>query len=407
MPAGPQNSAPQSLVYAAPDVPKTENDVHSPDRSPGTPLRYMPQLDGLRALAVLAVCFDHWEISGLRYFRWIEWGHLGVWLFFVLSGFLITDILLKSKGPIEAGDRTTWDSARVFYIRRFLRILPVYYLTLVVTALAVSQVCHLLVWHVTYTTDFWTALHPRDYPYGIHFWTLGVEEQFYIVWPWIILLTPRRWLGKVTVASLAIGVAYRALLKGDLLGHSRLVELGLPILGNIDKFAFGALLAVFSELPYKDRKDLLMRFALWIGLPAVIAMEALYGRNHNSRIVAMFSSAAAGLFFMGVIAMAARGFRGPLGAILQSRPLVYPGKISYGLYLFHPFVPLLFVAIHVGVPHSVWLRFVLYGVVTLIIATASWYLFEGPINRLKRFFPYQPLAASQAKRRPPALAFPP
>jgi peptidoglycan/LPS O-acetylase OafA/YrhL len=320
-----------------------------------------------------------------------------VWLFFVLSGFLITDILLKTKGPIEAGHRTTWESARIFYIRRFLRILPVYYLTLFITALLIHDVRRLFVWHVTYTTDFWTALHPGDYPYGIHFWTLGVEEQFYIVWPWVILLTPRRWLGKVTIAAIALGVSYRALYQAGRLGHSEMAALGLPILGNIDKFAFGALLAVFTELPNKFRRDWLARLGFWIGLPAVFAMEALYARNHDSRIVAMFSSAFAGLFLTGVIAAAAQGFRGPLGTILQSRPLVYPGKISYGLYLFHPFVPLLFVAAHLSPPHSVWVRFVLYGVITLIIATASWYLFEGPLNSLKRFFPYQPSAGLPVK----------
>lgn len=404
MPDASQDSAPPILEYGRS---ASDNDVHSADRSPGTPLRYMPQLDGLRALAVLAVCFEHWEIAGRRFFRWIEWGHLGVWLFFVLSGFLITDILLKSKGPIEMGERTTWDSARIFYIRRFLRILPIYYLTLFVTALLVPDIRHLFIWHVTYTTDFWTALHPGAYPYGIHFWTLGIEEQFYLAWPWIILLTPRRWLAKVTIASIALGVAYRALYQTGALGHSKFAALGLPILGNIDKFAWGALLAIFSELPNKQSRNRLATLGLWIGLPAVLVMEAMYGRNHDSHIVAMFSSACAGLFFTGIIAGAARGFGGPLGGILKSRPLVYPGKISYGLYLFHPFVPLLFITAHIALPSSVWVRFVIYGIATLIIATASWYLFEGPINGLKRFFPYSPRAASQAKRRPEALAFPP
>jgi peptidoglycan/LPS O-acetylase OafA/YrhL len=365
-----------------------DNDVHLTDRSRGTPLRYMPQLDGLRALAVLAVCFEHWEIAQRRFFRWIEWGHLGVWLFFVLSGFLITDILLKGKRPIEADQQSIWESAKTFYIRRFLRILPIYYLTLFVTAFFIHDVRRLFVWHVTYTTDFWTALHPGDYPYGIHFWTLAIEEQFYLAWPWIILLTPRRWLIKVTLASLALGVSYRALFQAGALGHSSIAALGLPILGNIDKFAFGALLAVLTQMPDRNHAKRLGRWCLWIGFPAVLAMEALYARNPYSRAAAMFSSAVAGLFFTGVIAGAAHGFRGPIGAILQSRPLVYPGKISYGLYLFHPFVPLLFVALHIPLPHSVWFRFGMYAIATLIIATGSWYLFEGPLNSLKRFFPY-------------------
>lgn len=365
-----------------------ENDVHSADRSPGTPLRYMPQLDGLRALAVLAVFFDHWNIAERRFFRWIEWGHLGVWLFFVLSGFLITDILLKSKDQIDAGHAGTWNSARIFYVRRFLRILPIYYLTLFVTALGISDIRRLFLWHVTYTTDFWTALYPGAYPYGIHFWTLGVEEQFYLAWPWLILLTPKRWLARVATFSIAIGVAYRAAYQGGALGHTAVAALGLPLLGNVDKFAFGALLAVLGRSPNSLSRTRLVRLGLWIGLPLVLAFEALYARNQSSRLVAMFSSAAAGLFFTWLIGGASQGFRGPGGWLLQSRALVYPGKISYGLYLFHPFVPLLFFRLHVPLAESVWIRFLIYGTTTLVIGSASWYLFEGPINGLKRFFPY-------------------
>jgi peptidoglycan/LPS O-acetylase OafA/YrhL len=354
------------------------------------PLGYMPQLDGLRALAVLAVAFEHYGIKDLPIFRWFEWGRLGVWLFFVLSGFLITEILLKSGAEIHAGRRTAWDSAKVFYIRRFLRILPVYYVTLAVAALCLPDVRHLFLWHVTYTTDFWTALHPGAYPYGIHFWTLAIEEQFYLVWPWVILLTPRRFLPGIATGCLIVGVAYRAAYQAHWLGHSRVAALGLPTVGNIDKFACGALLALATVMAGKHGavNSRISRVGLWIGLPALLFLEALNVKHPRSPLPSMFVSAAAALFFSWVIARAAAGFAGPVGHLFQSRFLTYPGKISYGLYLFHPFVPLLLATVHVPLPHSVGPRFVIYSAAAIALASISWYGLEAPINALKSWFPY-------------------
>jgi peptidoglycan/LPS O-acetylase OafA/YrhL len=374
------------------------DDVLPPTGAAGAALQYMPQLDALRALAVLAVWCAHWGIEYQRYFKWIEWGHYGVWLFFVLSGFLITDILLKSKLELDSSRQEIWPSAKIFYIRRFLRILPAYYLTLFVAAVFVHDVRHLFPWHVTYTTDFWSALHydrwlsihPGGELYGIHFWTLGVEEQFYLVWPWVILLTPRRLLGRVAWSAALLGIAYRALFQGGLLGSSHIAALGLPIIGNIDKFAWGALLAIYWTLHGSQsiQSRRLSQVGLWIGVPAMVIIEAIYARNPHSTVVAMFSSAAAGMGFMWLIGRAAHGFKGPVGAALQSPVLVYPGKISYGLYLYHPFVPLLLVKLHVHFTHSVWLNFIIFGSATIFVASGSWYLFERPINGLKRFFPY-------------------
>src|SRR5665213_1037330 len=176
----------------------------------GTLIGYMPQLDGLRALAVLAVWFEHWgapPIPGLKYIH--ELGGLGVFLFFVLSGFLITGILLRGREAIETQGIALREVTRTFYIRRFLRILPVYYVVLFSTAILLPNTRRLFWWHFTYTTNLWYGVHWFDYVPGAHFWSLAVEEQFYLAWPWLVLLTPRRFLMKSMIWIAAISAIYR------------------------------------------------------------------------------------------------------------------------------------------------------------------------------------------------------
>ena len=118
---------------------------------------------------------------------------------------------------MDAGaGRGVWPTAKNFYARRFLRILPIYYLTLfVVTPLAARRVIDqpgmvgLFKWHVTYTTNVYVALFGYPWKAGAHFWTLAVEEQFYLAWPWVVLLVPRRHLLKTVWGSIGLAVAFR------------------------------------------------------------------------------------------------------------------------------------------------------------------------------------------------------
>ena len=162
------------------------------------PTGHMPQLDSLRTFAVLLVIIYHWFPTGEGINR-LPNGTIGVMVFFVISGFLITRILIENRNRIETGQTRLVDTYRNFFIRRALRIFPLYYLAITVVLLAFPNTSdiddHPLYYYfygyniLLHKTGNWAdILSP--------FWTLGVEEQLYFVWPWIVLLTPKasfRW----------------------------------------------------------------------------------------------------------------------------------------------------------------------------------------------------------------------
>jgi len=376
------------------------------------PLRYMPQLDGLRAVAIVAVFVAHWGLPTSRasaFLSHVQWGPMGVWLFFVLSGFLITGILLRGRAEIEEHSATTGHVARIFYSRRFLRILPVYYLTLLLITVLLPASRRLFWWDFTYNTNFWSAAHPGQYLPGTHFWSLAVEEQFYLIWPWIILLIPSRYLFRVIVLAVFSSLAFRFACSFLPLGH-RGAPAYVLLPGCADKLALGAMLAWFWDEQHAGRfadwKDAFCRAALWIGLPGLVACEVLRAYRPDSRLAMVFLSFFAALFFTWIVNGAAHGFTGIGRYVLEWKPIRYLGKISYGLYLFHYFVPLVLDDAHVPRPSSWAGQFVLYSAVSIAVASLSWYAFEKPINGLKRFFAYgesqiSPVSAPMANRLEP------
>src|SRR5262245_24629688 len=133
-------------------------------------LKYMKQLDGLRAMAVLAVLWTHYLPEEYWLFG-IYWGGYGVRLFFVLSGFLITGILSKSRQYVIQGKQRSSFAIRQFYIRRFLRIFALYYTILALTVLiAIPEVKEAIAWHVLYLSNIYFALQGRYYGSTGHLW---------------------------------------------------------------------------------------------------------------------------------------------------------------------------------------------------------------------------------------------
>ncbi len=148
-------------------------------------------LDGLRALAVLAVVLEHFGPVHLA--ELVHPGRLGVRLFFVLSGFLITGILLEARAA--GGPAATGSILRAFFVRRALRLLPLFYVVLAISCVFSPSVREGWLWHATYQTNHYIAILGGWPTAFAHAWSLAVEEQFYLVWPWIILLLPLRALG--------------------------------------------------------------------------------------------------------------------------------------------------------------------------------------------------------------------
>src|SRR5689334_6993090 len=168
-------------------------------------LKYMPQLDALRALAVLAVMVHHFlPVDRFIPPDYITLGFLAVRLFFVLSGFLITGILLSYRSD------TRDNALRRFYLRRVLRIFPIYYLTLFIAlALQVRAIQLGAFWHLTYLSNYVAPFHPEWMGPASHFWTLAVEEQFYFVWPFIVLFVPRKYLAGTIIGTIALALLFR------------------------------------------------------------------------------------------------------------------------------------------------------------------------------------------------------
>src|SRR5215218_136502 len=173
---------------------------------------YRPQLDALRFFAIAGVLVAHNLDPGQApwIFSRFDYAETGVRLFFVLSGFLITGILLGEREAADAAPHRRISAIRRFYARRFLRIFPIYYLTLaVVLVTAVSPARRIWPWLFTYTTNIY-AWHRLDWPGPVgHLWTLAVEEQFYLVWPWFLLFVPRKWILPFLVGLIALAPLYR------------------------------------------------------------------------------------------------------------------------------------------------------------------------------------------------------
>ena len=355
-------------------------------------LHHMTQLDGLRALAVLSVLFSHFGAQDNLLAHCLPWGPMGVRLFFVLSGFLITGILLRCREQKCSEQASGWHLLRNFYARRFLRIFPVYYAILFTLALInLRPVREYFWWHLSYTSNIIYAWQGEFNGPGSHFWSLAVEEQFYLIWPLLILFMPQRWLMRLSVGVVALAVGFRSL--GVWLGYNDLALQILPF-GCLDSLGLGSLLAVLTA-GGRNWSPSARRFAntsFWCGLLLMAFLSLADGTAWGHKLGVALQVLGMALVFVALVAWAAQGMAGWAGKFLSWRPLVYIGKISYGLYLYHGFM------LAVGPRefdffgfHDFYPRFgaMFNSVVSILVAAASWHFFEAPINRLKERFSYK------------------
>jgi peptidoglycan/LPS O-acetylase OafA/YrhL len=322
----------------------------------------IPQLDGLRAMAVTFVMAFHF-LPGVD--RFAPLGSIGVRLFFVLSGFLITRILLRSHG------RPIGDSLRRFYIRRSLRIFPVFYLVLAIAALInIGPVRSTLGWHVTYLTNVY--LFDRGAWHGSisHLWSLAVEEQFYLVWPFLVLSMTERRLAPVIALMVLAAPISRVLIGGPM-------NSVLPT-SCLDSLGAGALLALPAT------RDLMIRAGKGIGLPLLLGALTFRYAGVTGIPLEVVLDFGVSLCAAWLVGSAAGRFTGVFGTALELKAVAYVGTISYGLYLFHGFTPYVLGRYVPGYVEMVWpARALLSTLATFAAASISWRLFEAPILRLK------------------------
>jgi peptidoglycan/LPS O-acetylase OafA/YrhL len=370
----------------------------------------MPQLDGLRFFAVMAVVVAHnWDptLTGWLLDR-VNLGGLGVGLFFVLSGFLITGILLQGRQDGPAPPNRLW-FMRQFYVRRFLRIFPIYYLVLIGITILGSERSEVLPWLYTYTTNIYIWHHLIFLRFS-HFWTLAVEEQFYLLWPLLLLFLPRRWLVPTLIVLISVAPLYRLYATYRYPADASLAgsfTSGTLTLGHLDSLGLGALLAIAFQARGDRVRATLTRIVLPLGLAIYLTVLALSHYRIDDRAMLALDKTGAALAFCSLVGVASIGLRGLSGRVLEYGPIVYLGKISYGIYIFHLLVPLIafaWFAKHLGIDYSNrgFINFLATSAATIAVAALSWQFFEAPINRLKRHFPYKPKPVAARAEQVPA-----
>jgi peptidoglycan/LPS O-acetylase OafA/YrhL len=358
-----------------------------------TPLDHLPQLDGLRCLAVTLVVLEHSGCSLAE--QHIELGYAGVWLFFVLSGFLITSILLRMRD--EGGDCR--HSLRAFYARRFLRIFPLYYgVLLACLAFGLPAIRQDGGWYFSYLAN-WKLAADGDFGSadGVgHFWSLGVEEQFYCVWPFLILFVPSRRLLVVVACIAGLGPISRALV-ASLGGTEMTAQIVTP--SCLDALGAGALLAILRRSPAAAQLPQYLRVSLCAGIGLYAFNLAVQWQGHTGPFTTAAHGVALALIGVWLVGRAADGFRGPLGAVLNARHVRHVGIVSYGVYVYHGILVWLLLNWRICAPGI--LCFLLCWLLTVLVASISWQLFEAPINEMKKYFPYP---AGERQKPEPATA---
>lgn len=325
--------------------------------------RYYPELDGVRAIAALLVMLFHAQQEGLPLRFSLGFGQTGVDLFFVLSGFLITSILLKAN----PGD---WSEVRTFYTRRVLRIFPLYYATLVFYWIAIDKPSWFF-W--VYLQNFWISF-GRFSSGPMHFWSLAVEEQFYLVWPFLVLFVPRKRLLPILTGAIVFAFACRFVLAAM---HQSVFVLTFT---RLDGLSAGAVLATVNARQALTRwaRPLLATAGFAVMASAILGHFFRYSFNPTfvavkyTLITAVYTGAVGWLLCRPESAAA---------RFLSLRWLRYIGRISYGLYVFHPFVFAWTYRRFTAQP--VLARAGLATVFTFLLATISWYAFERWFIRLK------------------------
>src|ERR1700720_708945 len=203
---------------------------------------YQAQFDGLRALAVITVMVDHFsaDVPNFPLPDWIHLGATGVRLFLVLSGYFITASLRRARDRMDAGEVSAGNTIAAFYWHRLLRIGPGYLVfASIALLLNLGAIRHNWPWVFTGTVN-WMIAWENQWPLAIsHLWSICVQEQFYLLWPILILLLPRRWMLSAIIAVALTGIAFRV---GCVIFSAPIIARWVLPFGSLDSLAAGAAL---------------------------------------------------------------------------------------------------------------------------------------------------------------------
>ena len=387
----------------------------SADKSPSLIVgRHYPAIDGLRALAVLLVMLFHASTtamsvsvacqSGWAYYTLAFLGSSGVTLFFLISGFLITGILMDTS--------TEKHALRKFYIRRSLRIFPLYFAALAMimyVSLQANPESSLrpdIFYYIFYIQNWMIFIDPanpslydKTYFLFLHFWSLAIEEQFYVFWPFVLFFFLRRDLRPVLLALISIMCLISVILRLTMFSYYDWVIPYTWTLSRLDGLLVGALIAY----GLRAKPDLLQKIARLGAYPMIVLimlmilvlsmnaedMASLY--NANTRYIVTLSTIFYAILIMTVICRP----EARVSRLFQHKAFRPTAEISYGLYVFHFPVMKLMGPLVDPLEYGFWgnhnVILVAGFLITYAIAWNSFHYFEKPILKLKdRWAPYEP-----------------
>lgn len=386
--------------------------------TPAPEKSYIPAIDGLRAIAVTLVLMFHAQLFPV--------GWVGVWIFFVISGFVITNSLMVS----EAVKRPLGTAILDFYSKRAFRIIPLYVLILTLativnlaTGMLRDQLWPELASLATFSFNFYRMIPGyADSPMQGHLWSLSVEEQFYFFFPLLFLLAPRGKLASVLVgvafACIAVRWGMSALYSNihspnpwDTNEAFRGAAIYMFSPGHFDAFAMGGAIALLR--PFIIRTRYVLTGMLAVTLIGWALFFAICGRAHGDVLLSLKDNASGGgveIWRYSLLSLSAATVIVSIvkrvafaTAPLSLAPVVYVGRVSYGVYIFH--LPLQFFLTSFIFPGmdlenrvNAAILFAAVFLLTVAVATASFYWFERPMQRLR------PRTKSTAAATPPFKA---
>nr|WP_315164766.1 acyltransferase [uncultured Flavobacterium sp.] len=373
--------------------------------------KHIPVLDGIRAYAVLMICFVHFfqvdEVSlyegnkylGVLFFKISQIGLKGVELFFILSGFLITGILMNSKASPNF--------FKTFYLRRFIRIFPLYYFVLTISFLVLPNLINVddagrdvikqQGWLWTYLSNFsgflthtssWDA--SINFPSFGHFWSLCVEEHFYVFWPFLIYFSNDKWLPRLMWSFVGLSIFsvlfvyifddFIPILKWSTIQYSGVLSLG-------------GLISYYRNIPIRYNQIIAISKKLILPSGILFLLVNFIPRQYEIHNVLTFYTSI--FFFSFFLVLSLEGGNTTRG-LFDHKFLYFIGKISYGIYVYHFLLKPYFktyiyetikIYIHNGIVSS-FIYTVMATLISILIAWLSWQFFEKPILKLKRYFSY-------------------
>ena len=356
--------------------------------------KYLPSIDSLRALAVLAVIIYHVDVN------YLPGGFLGVDLFFVLSGYLISSLIIKEFR--KTGTVNLYN----FYIRRARRLLPAVYFMITVGLVVMVLFNEVLlrkshldaIFGYIYSSNWWYIFHKLDYfdSFGAqspfkHLWSLAIEEQFYMIFPLLFLLVSRKKKSKDGTYKLNKNFLYvvLGLILVSLIAHILLFDINniSRIYFGTDTRAFSLLVGVVGAILYPmerlharvtPQQNMIYSVVSLVSIATLITVM-IYTSEYNTLL---YRGGFLLVAILGLIVIISSGKQHTLmSRLLSFKPIVFIGKISYSLYLWHfPVLVLTTPVSEIGNPNIIFV--ILRVILTFILATASYVFVETPIRKL-------------------------